>query len=332
MKCIGGNRGCSDVIPILAKYALKKQKDLGPDIFAKYAAFKEVPKTSNTTSSSGGTTSKSFGSNDMEEDREEGGGRGRGRGGRGKGGRGKGKGRGHWKNKKNTDENLRNLDPESTEFLGIEVQDPDGGQNPGVPVEEGVTYGVSVLTSDSANSVDEVEMTVDTNTINEGSIIPDGGENGEKIENSSVNLNTAMHINWQSEIDVGNRTDDVTATSDDVFQNEGRKENGKIRNEIEDNDLTRKRRKVGTLDLDSTLIKNTAHKEISQLQAQLQVEVEDESVDEEDQEDRMVQCNECSRWVHALCEGIDQSQYEAMTRGTHPVWVREPWILDSILY
>ena len=45
-------------------------------------------------------------------------------------------------------------------------------------------------------------------------------------------------------------------------------------------------------------------------------------VDTEEEEDRMVQCNECFRWVHALCEGIDQSQYEAMTRGTHPVWVR----------
>jgi hypothetical protein len=44
--------------------------------------------------------------------------------------------------------------------------------------------------------------------------------------------------------------------------------------------------------------------------------------DAEEEEDRMVQCNECFRWVHALCEGIDQSQYEAMTRGTHPVWVR----------
>jgi hypothetical protein len=47
-----------------------------------------------------------------------------------------------------------------------------------------------------------------------------------------------------------------------------------------------------------------------------------EGGDEEGDEDRMVQCNECFRWVHALCEGIDQSQYEAMTRGTHPVWVR----------
>lgn len=37
-------------------------------------------------------------------------------------------------------------------------------------------------------------------------------------------------------------------------------------------------------------------------------------------EDSMVQCNECSRWVHAYCEGIDQAQYEAMTLGTHPVW------------
>ena len=35
----------------------------------------------------------------------------------------------------------------------------------------------------------------------------------------------------------------------------------------------------------------------------------------------MVQCSECLRWVHAFCEGIDQGQFEAMTKGTHPVWV-----------
>jgi hypothetical protein len=34
-----------------------------------------------------------------------------------------------------------------------------------------------------------------------------------------------------------------------------------------------------------------------------------------------VECNECSRWVHASCEGIDQAQYDAMTLGTHPIWV-----------
>lgn len=54
--------------------------------------------------------------------------------------------------------------------------------------------------------------------------------------------------------------------------------------------------------------------------------------DAEEEEDRMVQCNECFRWVHALCEGIDQSQYEAMTRGTHPVWVRHssPTLLTAL--
>ena len=36
--------------------------------------------------------------------------------------------------------------------------------------------------------------------------------------------------------------------------------------------------------------------------------------------DSMVQCNDCSRWVHAVCEGIDQMQYDAITLGTHPVW------------
>lgn len=37
-------------------------------------------------------------------------------------------------------------------------------------------------------------------------------------------------------------------------------------------------------------------------------------------EDAMVQCNECSRWVHALCDGIDENQYQAITAGSHPVW------------
>jgi hypothetical protein len=37
---------------------------------------------------------------------------------------------------------------------------------------------------------------------------------------------------------------------------------------------------------------------------------------------RQVECNECARWVHASCEGIDKAQYDAMTLGTHPIWVR----------
>lgn len=35
----------------------------------------------------------------------------------------------------------------------------------------------------------------------------------------------------------------------------------------------------------------------------------------------MVLCNECDRWVHAACEGLDQSQYNSITSGTHPIWV-----------
>jgi hypothetical protein len=34
----------------------------------------------------------------------------------------------------------------------------------------------------------------------------------------------------------------------------------------------------------------------------------------------MVECNECNRWVHAHCDGIDQEQYDAITIGAHPVW------------
>ena len=37
-------------------------------------------------------------------------------------------------------------------------------------------------------------------------------------------------------------------------------------------------------------------------------------------EGQMVQCNECVRWVHAKCELIDEAQYHAMSKGSHPVW------------
>lgn len=43
-------------------------------------------------------------------------------------------------------------------------------------------------------------------------------------------------------------------------------------------------------------------------------------VEEEMNHESMVQCNDCCRWVHSICEGIDQAQYEAMTKGIHPVW------------
>lgn len=44
-----------------------------------------------------------------------------------------------------------------------------------------------------------------------------------------------------------------------------------------------------------------------------------------------IQCNECSRWIHSKCEGIDQAQYEAMTYGTHPVWVCVSFKVTDIL-
>lgn len=37
----------------------------------------------------------------------------------------------------------------------------------------------------------------------------------------------------------------------------------------------------------------------------------------------MIQCNECSRWIHALCEGLDAAQYHSITTRTHPVWGEE---------
>ena len=36
---------------------------------------------------------------------------------------------------------------------------------------------------------------------------------------------------------------------------------------------------------------------------------------------QMVCCDECNEWVHSKCEGIDESQYQSIANGTHPVWV-----------
>ena len=36
-----------------------------------------------------------------------------------------------------------------------------------------------------------------------------------------------------------------------------------------------------------------------------------------------MQCNECEKWIHAICEGIDASQYQSITEGTHPIWGEE---------
>eukprot|EP01038_Epipyxis_sp_PR26KG_P012769 gene12769-17121_t len=36
--------------------------------------------------------------------------------------------------------------------------------------------------------------------------------------------------------------------------------------------------------------------------------------------DQMIHCDECARWIHAYCEGIDDAQYLAMTNGSHPIW------------
>lgn len=35
-----------------------------------------------------------------------------------------------------------------------------------------------------------------------------------------------------------------------------------------------------------------------------------------------VQCNECYRWIHAECEGMDEAQYIAVSEHAHPIWVR----------
>ena len=36
--------------------------------------------------------------------------------------------------------------------------------------------------------------------------------------------------------------------------------------------------------------------------------------------DGMVECNECSRWVHAKCESINQAAFEAIGNESHPIW------------
>lgn len=43
-----------------------------------------------------------------------------------------------------------------------------------------------------------------------------------------------------------------------------------------------------------------------------------------------VQCNECFKWVHATCEGIDDVQYDAISLGTHPIWVIYLYRVSSI--
>ena len=65
---------------------------------------------------------------------------------------------------------------------------------------------------------------------------------------------------------------------------------------------------------------NTSGAEVTMKSRTTTVANESEYIIIKEDTDAMVQCNECNRWVHALCEGIDQVQYEAMTRGTHPVW------------
>jgi hypothetical protein len=42
---------------------------------------------------------------------------------------------------------------------------------------------------------------------------------------------------------------------------------------------------------------------------------------DEDIFSKQVQCNRCFIWVHAFCEGMDDAQYEAVSYGTHPIWV-----------
>jgi hypothetical protein len=45
-----------------------------------------------------------------------------------------------------------------------------------------------------------------------------------------------------------------------------------------------------------------------------------------------VQCNECNRWIHALCEGLDTTQYAAIAAKTHPIWVNRSMYMYVYVY
>jgi hypothetical protein len=42
-----------------------------------------------------------------------------------------------------------------------------------------------------------------------------------------------------------------------------------------------------------------------------------------DDQERMIECNHCCRWVHAECDGIDPRQYQTISNCTHPIWANE---------
>lgn len=42
-----------------------------------------------------------------------------------------------------------------------------------------------------------------------------------------------------------------------------------------------------------------------------------------DDQERMIECNHCFRWVHAECDGIDARQYQTISNCTHPIWANE---------
>ncbi|RYG67859.1 hypothetical protein EON64_06510 [archaeon] len=50
------------------------------------------------------------------------------------------------------------------------------------------------------------------------------------------------------------------------------------------------------------------------------------------EDDRMVQCNECARWIHAECEGLDESQYNAIAARIHPIWVSHEIFIILLLH
>lgn len=189
------------------------------------------------------------------------------------------------------------------------------------------------------NAMSEVKTEGLPNGVTKDTSVPHGSQSSQGVINASVTAAT-----------------DTCTTSllDTKLEVQGQ---GQGQGEIGDCEQDRKRRKVGFVesqtashsDADALAVlpcreergreakaKNSG-KAVQALQVQ-KIEELSSSIEEvvgedaEEEEDRMVQCNECFRWVHALCEGIDQSQYEAMTRGTHPVWVRHscPTLLTEL--
>ena len=322
------------------------------DIFSTYAAFRDCPvkKTPTGKASAGGSGMRDEGTG---AGGEKNGGRARGKGGKG-GGRAKGKGKGRKGSSKST------ADPvEESEDLNEgeeEVAGHIGGVDTGVCAVEGDTHDQLALVGTGVAGHDATVMGGSVGQA-DGEEAVEGGAEGGESSGSLVQGATSGIGGYEVSGDSygGGQSMEITYDESDsasVFtiplDTSHLAPDGSERDSVQE----KKRRRVcvsedlrpdsvpmavipgptsGTVvmkhergvhgeDRGHTLAVR-AHSKDSEDRGD--VTAQEGGGEEESDEDRMVQCNECFRWVHALCEGIDQSQYEAMTRGTHPVWVRE---------